>query len=197
MSKTIKTITEMAGCYVNASGVSQSVMITREYHYCPDNVNLPTKLFATHYTDSAGAHILGANAANVTPGACVITAKEADKFIKCDPVTGETKVIVVTYDANFVPISTAYNLDGTVYAGSLAALIECPDVELESDYEEFCDGGVDFMRWYIKQDGIPTGQYFDTTLLGLPYTASPAAVVGACSDICTPIAPVGLLNTWG
>jgi hypothetical protein len=195
--RTVKQITEAIGCYTDALGVSQSVMITREYHYCPDTVGVAAKLFATHYTTSAGANIVGATALNVVPGACAISAKEADKFIKCDPATGETKVIVVTYSATFVPTSVAYNLDGSPYAGSIAALIECPDVELESDYEEFCDGGVDFMRWYVKQNGTPTGQYFDTTIIGLPYTATPAAVVGACSDICTPIAPVGLINTWG
>jgi hypothetical protein len=177
--RTVKQLSAVEGCYTDAAGVAQSVTIHYEYHYCPDDVGKAAKLFAAHYTNSAGAVIPAANATNTVAGACLIT-KEADKFIKCDPVTGDTKVVVVRYDSSFAPTSTAYNLDGSPYTGAIAALIECPDVELESDYREFCDSGVSFFRWFVKQDGVPTGQYFDTTPTGAAYAASGAETVGAC-----------------
>jgi hypothetical protein len=53
-----------------------------------------------------------------------------------------------------------------------------------------CDAGTPFLRWYIKKNGEPTGDYFDTDLGGQPYVVTDEAGVkrGECVPdvVCEP-----------
>ena len=56
-------------------------------------------------------------------------------------------------------------ISGSPYTGNPATdLVTCPDNDTESDAQEMCDGTTTFIRWFVKQNGEPTGVVFDTTL---------------------------------
>lgn len=126
----------------------------------------------------------------------ICNRNEFDHTILCDPVTGDNVIVVTLYDPETgIPTSSAYLMDSTPYAGPIAALVACPDSDLESDALEMCDVGTTFWRWIVKQDGEPTGTFFDTDLAGAPYTPVGPVIPGACG--CIAGAPVGILSTWG
>lgn len=60
------------------------------------------------------------------------------------------------------------------------------DIDLESDPKEMCNDGTTFLRWFIKQDGLSTGDFFDTTMDYQPYTPVGAVSLGACGKECKP-----------
>jgi hypothetical protein len=121
---------------------------------------------------------------------------EFDKSILCDPVTGATVILVTTYSTAGVPSSVAYNADGSSYIGAISALVSCGGNTLESDALQMCDAGVSFVRWVVKDAGVPTGVVFDTTISGTPYVTTGIVSVGAC-DACPAIPPVGVVSSWG
>ena len=103
--------------------------------------------------------------------------------VLCDAATGARILVVTGISSAGVPTSTAYNLDGTVYAGALSALVSCGGSGEESDPVEMCDNGVtSFIRWVVKKDGAPTGASFNTHLDGTPYVPTGPVTFGNCSD---------------
>lgn len=121
----------------------------------------------------------------------ICNPSEFDKVILCDPVNGNRIIVVSSYSNAGVPTSVAYNLDGSVYAGAITALVACSS-SLESDDVVMCDAGTGinpvattFLRWVIKDRGEPTGDVFDTTLAGVPYAPVGAVSIGQCNIIST------------
>lgn len=108
------------------------------------------------------------------------TATEFDKIILCEPLTGNKVSIITSYSILGVPNSTAYNLiDASLYTGDISALEYCND-EVESDPITMCDGGLEFLRWVIKNNGIPVSK-LDTTKDGFTlYVASGNETIGEC-----------------
>ncbi len=45
-----------------------------------------------------------------------------------------------------------------------------------------CDSGTDFLRWYVLENGSPSGVYYDTDLTGASYTPTGSISVGACFE---------------
>lgn len=110
---------------------------------------------------------------------------------RCDPVTGEE--ILFQWDVNTNPptLLSATNLaTGAAFTGDPNTLESCGGSGLESDGELFCDSGVEFLRWFVKKNGEPTGVTFDTDLLGATYVVTDAAAVtkGSCiaATACNP-----------
>lgn len=71
-----------------------------------------------------------------------------------------------------------YNLDGTIFTGTLG---ECATSgKYESDAVKFCSNNSTIIRWYVKLDGVPTGDIYDTDLNNniLPFDAN--ATIGEC-----------------
>lgn len=132
-----------------------------------------------------------------TLGACE-GRSEFDHSFFCDPATGNKVLVTTTYSATGVPTVAGYDFPAlSPYAGSLAGLAPCPGAGVESDPLVMCDAGVTFIRWVVKNDGQPTGVVYDTDLAGVPYGASPTAVVGSCDGLCTPSTPLGVVAAWG
>lgn len=137
----------------------------------------------------------------IHPGTVLYTrpcpdVKEFDNSILCDKDTGAKVVVVTGYDANGVPASTAYNLDGTPYAGALTDLESCAGSGEESDPETMCDNGTTvFVRWYVKKDGEPTGVFFDTDMTGAPYVPVGPIALGDCGATGGTFVEYGCLST--
>lgn len=116
---------------------------------------------------------------------------EFDTFILCDPANANAKVAVVTsYTDAGVPTSIAYNLNGTLFAGTISTLVTCGT--FESDAIHYCQTlGVGaaqtrttLTQWVVKdQAGRPTGDVFWSTILGAVVVAPDPLTVttGACS----------------
>lgn len=132
------------------------------------------------YLNAAGVAVTTAPT-NFELGACPAPA-EFDTSILCDPGTGDPVIVVTTYSGAGVPSSNAYNIDGTPYAGSIAALVICSGATIESDPREMCDSGVTtFIRWFVLDNGEPTGATFDTNVDGSPYTPTGTVTLGRCA----------------
>jgi hypothetical protein len=67
----------------------------------------------------------------------------------------------------------------------------------ESDSIEMCDEGTTFLRWFVKENGVPTGQYVDTDMNGGQYEPTGTPTPGACAVVCNPATAQGVVNTWG
>jgi hypothetical protein len=110
-------------------------------------------------------------------------AKDYEKVVLCDAIT-EHKVIVITDLTDpTAPVVSYWDINtGAPWTGDVADLVACPDIDLESDAQEMCDSGTQFLRWFVKKDGEPTGETFDTDLAGQPYTVGnePAVTLGKC-----------------
>ncbi|WP_163269019.1 hypothetical protein [Chelativorans alearense] len=128
---------------------------------------------------------------------CVYT--ECETFLLCDKVgTASTpfiRRICRDADGTIQPPEDT-DLDGAAYQvqGTVGSCENGTDLEMKV----MCDDGtVSFLRWYVSQDGQPTGQFFDTDLDGVAYTPSdPAAVsVGPCPQDpeCAPTPTTQLL----
>jgi hypothetical protein len=118
------------------------------------------------------------------------SAKDKDKVVLCDKTTGD-KVAVITKYEEPDPVTTFWNISkGEEWTGDPSDLVTCPDVDFETDGTDMCDAGTPFIRWYLKKDGKPTGDYFDTDLGGQPYVVTNEAGVkrGECVPdvVCEP-----------
>lgn len=116
---------------------------------------------------------------------------------RCDPDTGNT--ILIQYDVLTVPPTVLAATDlstGEEYTGDLASLVICPDDDTESDSVLMCDEGTEFLRWVVKKNGVPTGVSYDTTMTGIPYSASGNEKYGACVSGCPPVTYEGVQTTW-
>jgi hypothetical protein len=113
-----------------------------------------------------------------------------DSFIRCDPNTGDSIIVVVSYSTAGVPTATAYNLDGSPYGGLLSDLVQCPDADLESDPLPWCDNGQNVTQWIVKSNGQPNGTVYWTDANGIviPPPSGPNLVRGVC--------PVVRTNQW-
>lgn len=109
--------------------------------------------------------------------------QEYDKEILCAP-DGTRIVVVTTYSSTGIPSSIAYNLDGTIYSGTISELRTC-DIDLESDPIIICINGITAYQWVVKKDGEPTGDVYYTNkfgaLIGIPVDFT----LGECS-LCDP-----------
>ena len=121
---------------------------------------------------------------------CIQGEKDFEQVYKCDAVTGNTILIrtVLDQDAN-VYVTTYYDLVvGADWAGNPADLTECTSNTLESDKVKLCDDNGEFYRWFVKDNGEPTGVSYDTDLSGAPYV--PVGAVVECSDPTITLLPV-------
>lgn len=62
---------------------------------------------------------------------------------------------------------------------STHTVVTCDD-DYESEKVEMCDEGTSFLRWFVLQNGEPTGNFFDTDFSGNTYSASGNEVIGSC-----------------
>ena len=111
------------------------------------------------------------------------TAKDYEKTILCDTVTGHKVSVITDFTDPLAPEVTYWDINlGAAWTGDVADLEACPDTDLESDAIEMCDEGVTFLRWIVKANGEPTGESFDTDLTGAPYEVADEALVlvGVC-----------------
>lgn len=113
---------------------------------------------------------------------------EYDSEVMCESINGDetgVRVLVVRH-IDFLtgaPVVAYYNLDGTAFTGDTANLVQCGNIDNpEADPREMCDGQTTFIRWYLLEDGEPTGTTFDTDLSGAPYAPVGTPVMGACTD---------------
>ena len=121
---------------------------------------------------------------------CIQGEKDFEQVYKCDPVTGNTILIrtVLNHDTNLF-VTTYYDLVlGVDWVGNPADLTECTSNTLESDNIKLCDDNGEFYRWFVKDNGEPTGVSFDTDLSGAAYV--PVGVVGDCTPPELQLLPV-------
>jgi hypothetical protein len=108
---------------------------------------------------------------------------------RCDPVTGAEILFQWDVRTNPPTLVSATNLaTGAPYTGDGTELENCGGPTLESDPVEMCDGGVEFIRWVVKKNGVPTGVKYDTLKDSTPYvvTDEAAVYVGKCIPPCEP-----------
>lgn len=121
---------------------------------------------------------------------CIQGEKDFEQVYKCDLVTGNTILIrtVLNHDTNLF-VTTYYDLVlGVDWVGNPADLTECTSNTLESDKVKLCDDNGEFYRWFVKDNGEPTGVSYDTDLSGAPYV--PVGAVVECSDPTITLLPV-------
>lgn len=75
---------------------------------------------------------------------------------------------------------------GAEWTGDPATLKGCGGSSLEAEKEEFCDGTNSFFRWYVIEDGAPTGDFVDTDYDGASYTPLGPVTRGSCVAACNP-----------
>lgn len=123
------------------------------------------------------------------------TRYERERSVLCDPATGARVFVLTIWDEEAAPGTApaveAYNLDGSVYAGVVQALVACPDVDVEAEPVDFCDNGTPFIRWFMLRNGQLTGGFFDTGIDGTPYAAT-APVRGECVAAELPLQTFGV-----
>lgn len=125
-------------------------------------------------------------------------SKDRDKVVLCDSITGDKVAVITKYD-NPDPVTTFWNISkGEAWSGDPADLVTCPDIDLESDGMPMCDNGTSFIRWYLKKDGKPVNEYFDTDLGSQPYVVSSESNVtpGECVPGCPPVTYQGVVSEW-
>ena len=118
-----------------------------------------------------------------------ICEDDRDFELSCgvDPVTGhQVQTAYKIVAGAFELIKRWDTVTGVEWTGDPATLEGCGGKTLESEQELFCDTGVPFLRWYVIEEGRPTGDVVDTDLNGQPYTVTnPATVVkGECKPTC-------------
>lgn len=119
----------------------------------------------------------------------VIGQVEFDHTILCEfdgtELTGEKVVAIISYGANGAPVFSYYDLsDGSEYTLPEGyTLTVCGGTASSTDVEmqQMCDGGTTtFLRWFIVENGSPTGGSVDTDFSGLPYEATGIVTGGVC-----------------
>jgi hypothetical protein len=106
--------------------------------------------------------------------------EEFEKAVLCDPDTGANVLVISTISTEGVSVA-AYNIDGSAYAGDIGALEACASDVTESDPVLMCDGGeTQFYRWFLAENGQPTGDSFDTDLAGAAYVPAGQVTPGDC-----------------
>lgn len=104
----------------------------------------------------------------------------------CQPAPGTGRVILIARSVETDPPGTApsfeaYNLPAmTPYGGSVAALIDCPEDDMESDPLPGCAFGVPSTQWVVKRNGQPTGTVYYTSALGAVIAAPAGWAPGPC-----------------
>lgn len=114
-----------------------------------------------------------------------ICEDDRDFELSCgiDPETGhQVQTAYRIVNGEFELIKRWDTVTGLEWTGDPATLEGCGGKPLESEQELFCDAGTEFFRWYVIEDGEPTGQYIDTDFAGAPYTVTDEAGIkrGAC-----------------
>lgn len=120
--------TSLPGCFNDGVNPPQSVVV----HYTFDNLGAP----AVYITNTEGAPVAGATAANTSPGACPVASPDIEFAQLCD-LQGDGTTIefirqtVTTFDAAAVPTKVVVNLAldlVTAYAptGTVVACGDCP-----------------------------------------------------------------------
>jgi hypothetical protein len=117
--------------------------------------------------------------------------KDTEKVVLCDKNTDHKVAVITDLTDPSSPVVTFWDLNtGAPWVGDVDDLVACADIDLESDGTDMCDAGTPFLRWYIKKNGEPTGDYFDTDLGGQPYVVTDEAGVtrGECvpAVVCEP-----------
>lgn len=112
---------------------------------------------------------------------------EFDHTILCEfdqygELTGRKVVIVISYSNSGIPTTGYYDLStGETYllpeGNTLSACVENPssvDVEMKEmcDYNAQTTSSTQFIRWFVMENGAPTGVFYDTDYNGQPYTMS-------------------------
>lgn len=108
-----------------------------------------------------------------------------EKRILCDKTNGDKVLLIVQIDQEtFLPTVSYYDLiTGFLWAWDPQTDLEaCPDSDTESDGQIFCDAWNQFIRWFTKLNGEPTGTVFDTSLNWTPYVASGSELPWTCWD---------------
>lgn len=126
-------------------------------------------------------------------------SKDIQRSILCDPATNHKVAVITDFTVPSSPVTTYWDIiAGESWSGDPLTLEECPDSDVESDSMDMCDDGTTFLRWIVKSNGQPTGEKFDTTLSGQPYTVSDegSVTVGKCVIGCPPVNYLGVATTW-
>lgn len=96
------------------------------------------------------------------------------------------------------PTFEAWNLDGTPYLGLLAALTDCAQERVDITKDDFCASGQEFTRvtvWDVTASPMAAIGTVWQDATGAVVAAPAGAVKGPCG--CAPVAPVGVVSTWG
>jgi hypothetical protein len=120
-----------------------------------------------------------------------ICEDDRDFELSCgvDPATGhQIQTAYKIVGGQFQLIRRWDVVTGAEWTGDPATLEGCGGKTLESEKELMCDNGTEFFRWFVIEDGEPTGAYVDTNLNGAPYTVTGTPKVGACVPVvvCAP-----------
>ena len=168
--------TSVTGCYTDAEGVSVPVEIIRYsdgttpviYNLgTGDRIANPVGEFSQNCCDCDSGDEGGVTATSQ---------------ILCDPDGAQVVAVITVDSATGIPTTAYFNLDGTVNEGDTSLLTVCEGASLESDPKAMCDdGATNFIRWFVLENGEPTGATFDTDLTGQLYTVTGAVSIGLCS----------------
>jgi hypothetical protein len=127
---------------------------------------------------------------------CIDDPKDVAATQKCDVNTGNTILIRSVYndETNLWEVPTYFDLvTGADWTGNPATdLIECSDVDTESDPLIGCDGGLPVTQWVVKTNGQPTGVVYYTDATGAIVTPV-AWTPGACSTASVQIVEQNLI----
>lgn len=126
-------------------------------------------------------------------------SKDTEKHILCDVNNGHKVAVITDFSNPAAPVTSYWDIiAGAAWIGDpLTELESCPDSDTESDAQEMCESGTTFLRWFVKKNGEPTGEVFDTTMTGASYTVVDESLVtvGKCETSCAK-APQGVLTSW-
>lgn len=143
-----------------------------------------------------------------TPGQVMtvrICEDDRDFELSCgvDPITEhqiQTAYKIVA--GEFVLIKRWDTVTGAEWTGDPTTLEGCGGSSSSAQKELFCDAGVEFFRWYVIENGLPNGRYFDTDKQSNAYTVTNEAgiALGPCAAaaVCEPTissAPGNALGT--
>lgn len=128
----------------------------------------------------------------VEPGPCRVgdekeVPRDVEFVVVCDP---DDNQVLVQFNAKKVPpqvMSATVLTTGAPYTGPMDVLAVCGGKGTEADPRTMCDQGTTFIRFFVMEDGEPTGVVFDRTLNGTPYTVTDEAglKVGNCAPVVT------------
>lgn len=90
----------------------------------------------------------------------------------------------IEFDTSVSPaVPTFYDYMSNVLTGYEPTT--CQGKNLESDPKIMCDDGVEFLRRFVKENGEPNGDYFDTDLSNAAYTPTGTVTRWPCNT-CQP-----------